>query len=120
MKLRLTLIALIATAAQAGNTPPLPIPSGKYIFQHRFAEHPAMKSISLTAKISGTHIVLTNTEPSDIFPRGVIAEGTLMWHAQSKQWIIGSAPSDRYAKEVGGCSDGPEVVDLRKRTYWTC
>ena len=26
----------------------------------------------------------------------------------------------RTATEVGGCSDGPEVVDLKKRIYWTC
>lgn len=21
---------------------------------------------------------------------------------------------------VGGCSDGPEVIDLEERIYWTC
>ena len=120
MKYLVTLIALIASSAQAGPAPPLPIDSGQYTFQHRFAEHPDIRSISLTAKITGTRIVLTNNGPSNVFPQGVVAEGALMWHNGSKQWIIGQAPSDRYAKEVGGCSDGPEVIDLGKRTYWTC
>ena len=28
--------------------------------------------------------------------------------------------SSPVAEAVGGCSDGPEVVDLEKRIYWTC
>ena len=79
-----------------------------------------MRSISLTAQIDDSHVVLTNHSASNVFPKGVVAEGTLMWHAGAKQWIIGHEPSDRYAKEVGGCSDGPEVIDLRKLIYWTC
>ncbi len=79
-----------------------------------------MESFQLTAKISGRHIVLINDGQSNIFPKGVIAEGILTWHSKSKQWIISDNKSDRYAKDVGGCSNGPEVVDLKKRVYWTC
>ena len=43
-----------------------------------------------------------------------------MWHPASKRWIIGEKPSDRSLQEVGGCSDGPEVVDLVRKIYWTC
>jgi len=100
--------------------PPLPLQSGQYTFKHRFAEQPNMPSLVLTAKIRGHHIVLINRRASEVFPKGVIAEGTLMWHAASKQWIIGTSKADRYARDVGGCSDGPDVVDLRKRIYWTC
>jgi hypothetical protein len=120
MKYLAAVTALIAGCAQAGSAPDLPIAPGRYAFQHRFVEQPNIPSIRLTAKITGARIVLTNQGASDVFPKGVVAEGTLMWHAASKQWIIGHAPSDRYAEEVGGCTDGPEVIDLHKRTYWTC
>lgn len=121
MKHLLVLIALLSATAQAADpTPPLPLKPGRYTFQHRFAEHPGMNSIKLTAKISGDHIVLVNRTRSEAFPKGVVSEGTLMWHAASKQWIIGKQASDRLAEEVGGCTDGPEVVDLKKKIYWTC
>ncbi len=113
-------MALLVSSTQAGAAPPLPIRSGQYTFQHRFAEHPTVKSISFTAKINGTHIVLINKAKSDVFPKGVIAEGTLMWHAGSGQWIIGQEASDQLVKDVGGCSDGPEIIDLQKKIYWTC
>lgn len=36
------------------------------------------------------------------------------------QWVIVRSEADRHATEVGGCSDGPEVVDLQQKIYWTC
>lgn len=126
MKHLVPLIVLLASAAAiAGDrTPPAdrapPLASGQYIFQHHFAEQPNLPSIPVVARIDGNHIVLVNASASDVFPKGVIAEGTLMWHAASKQWIIGNDPSDRTAKAVGSCSEGPEVVDLERLIYWTC
>ncbi|MFZ6875960.1 hypothetical protein ACO0LF_28190 [Undibacterium sp. Di27W] len=116
----MVMLALAFAASTATAAPPLPIRSGLYTFKHKFAEQPDMPSLVLTAKIRGQHIVLINRSVSDVFPKGVIAEGTLMWHAASKQWIIGTDKADRYAKDVGGCSAGPDVIDLRKRIYWTC
>ncbi len=43
-----------------------------------------------------------------------------MWHAKSKHWIIGDNAKDKQAEEVGGCSDGPQVIDLKRGIYWTC
>jgi hypothetical protein len=65
-------------------------------------------------------VTITNNGPTDVFPRGLIEEGTLMWHAKSGQWIIGTDPADATAADVGGCSAGPSVIDLQRRTYWTC
>jgi hypothetical protein len=100
--------------------PPLPIPSGQYTFRHHFAEQPDLPSIALTATIHGHHIVLVNPGESRVFPHGVVAEGSLMWNVAIKQWVIGEEASDRTTREAGGCSEGPEVVDLVKRIYWTC
>ena len=117
----LSCVALFAAfGAIAGSAPPLPIPSGQYTFRHRFAEQPDLPSISLTAKISDHHIVLINPGKARVFPHGVVAEGTLMWNVAIKQWVIGTEASDSTTTEAGGCSEGPEVVDLVNRTYWTC
>ena len=120
MKHLIALIAITTISCATVSEPRQPLQSGNYTFQHRFAEHPDMQSFQLTAKINGNHIVLINNEPSNAFPKGVVAEGTLMWHSRSRQWVIGNSNDDRDAVEVGGCSDGPEVVDLQGRTYWTC
>ena len=79
-----------------------------------------MPSRQVNATIRGTHIVLSASQAFGPFPAGVLAEGELMWHPSSKQWIIGQAPSDRARQDVGGCSDGPEVIDLAGKVYWTC
>lgn len=114
----LTLIPVVANLAVAA--PALPIRSGLYIFQHHYAEQPTMPSMTLLARINGHHIVLINQSKSDVFPIGVIVDGTLAWHAQSGQWIVIQTKDERNAKDVGGCSEGPEVIDLINKIYWTC
>ena len=99
---------------------PPPIADGDYTFQHRFAEHPTMPSVTMQVRIRDRHIVVTNTAPSTPFPIGVVTEGTLQWNGRVARWIIARHDADKDATEVGGCTDGPEVVDLDKRIYWTC
>lgn len=120
MKHLIALTALMVSFSAAASAPIPPIRSGQYTFQHKFAEQPDLPGTPLVAKIGGLHIVLSSKTQTDGFPKGIVAEGTLMWHAKSRQWIIGNRKSDRYAKAVGGCSDGPEVVDLQNKIYWTC
>jgi len=114
------LMTFVLSMHPAMAAPPLPIRSGQYVFQHHYAEQPSMASIQLVATITGHHIVLINHSKSDVFPLGVIAEGELMWHAPTRQWIIVETDADRYARDVGGCSGGPDVIDLVKKIYWTC
>ena len=120
MKYLVTLMAFFVSSLAAAADPQLPIRSGQYTFQHRFAEQPEMRLEPIVAKISGRHIVLINKAQFGVFPKGIIEAGILMWHAKSKQWIIGDSNSDRFADDVGGCSTGPAVVDLKKKIYWTC
>ena len=112
--------AILASACSAAGDPQIPLASGQYVFQHRFAEHPTIPSIQLHVTITDSHIVVVNPTASDPFPAGVLAEGQLMWHTASKQWVIGNEASDKMAQDVGGCSDGPDVVDLADKIYWTC
>jgi hypothetical protein len=119
MKKCLGLIFLLASAT-ACTTTSLPIQPGNYRFQHHFAEQPTIPSITVDVKIDGRHITVTNKGKTDAFPHGVLAEGTLMWHPASGQWIIGNTPEDTDLADVGGCSEGPEVVDLKNHVFWTC
>ncbi|NUO76071.1 MAG: hypothetical protein HOQ32_08655 [Lysobacter sp.] len=120
MKQILLLLVMLVSACSQQVDPAIPLVSGLYVFKHRYAEHPTLSSIQVKVRIDGSRIVVSNPVASDPFPAGVLAEGRLMWHARSRQWIIGNATSDRSVSEVGGCSDGPEVVDLAEKIYWTC
>lgn len=113
---------LVTSSVAAKQEMKLPLKDGEYVFEHKFAEaeHHRIKSIKLNVKIKGRHIVVINNDRFDVFPKGILEEGTLMWHSKSGQWIIGNKPSDKDAIDVGGCSDGPTEIDLEKRIYWTC
>ena len=118
----LILLALLVAPTVSGSAtdPQPPLATGHYVFQQRFAEHPSLGGMDVKVIIQGAHIVVVNPRASDPFPAGVLAEGELLWHPASRQWIIGHDAADRAAPEVGGCSDGPEVIDLSARVYWTC
>ena len=118
--LPIALSACCTVAIAATPVAPKPLPDGDYTFAHRFAEHPGMPSIKMHVRIRKGRVVVTNEQASDVFEKGVVDEGLLLWHPASKQWIIGDTEADKRAPEVGGCSDGPEVIDLAKRIYWTC
>ena len=49
----------------------------------------------------------------------VIDEGTIMRHKSGK-WIITTNPKDIELDEVGGCTDGPAVIDFKNKKYWMC
>lgn len=120
----ISLLILVSTTLSFANShaSPQPLSDGDYTFKHKFAEanQSEIESINLLVKIKGNHIVVINNDRFDVFPKGLIEEGTLMWHAKSGQWIIGSTPDDIEAPEVGGCTDGPTVIDLINKIYWTC
>jgi hypothetical protein len=43
-----------------------------------------------------------------------------MKHRRTGKWIIGHNPGDKDAQEVGGCSEGPSVVDFNHKKFWLC
>jgi hypothetical protein len=97
-----------------------PIADGNHTFVVKFAEHPNMTGGQLEAEIHGRHIRLISKPNSSVFPAGLVEDGVLLWHAASSQWIIGQSERDAEIAEVGGCSDGPFVVDLERKIFWTC
>lgn len=49
----------------------------------------------------------------------IIEEGQLLQHISGK-WIIGTNEDDKFAAEVGGCSEGPLEIYLEERKLWLC
>lgn len=104
----------------AAVSPAVPLRDGDYLFSHRYAEQPTLAAPPLSVRISGRRVTVINRSDQSVFPLGVVESGTLHWHARAKSWIITNTPADRNAEEVGGCSDGPSVIDLVQRIYWSC
>lgn len=50
----------------------------------------------------------------------ILDEGIIMKHKKTGKWIIGHSPRDINAKEIGGCSDGPSVIDFKNKKWWSC
>jgi len=110
----------IAIANLSHADPVLPLKSGDYTFYHRDAEFPDSNGFQVRVSIRGYHITVVNPKPHGTIPAGMLYDATLMWHPKSKQWILGYSDVDRDAPEVGGCSDGPEVIDFKTRIIWAC
>jgi hypothetical protein len=116
----LVIVVALANSLTAVAAPKLPLQSGQYAFQHKMAEQPSIAGTPVRVRITGHHILVISDTSSDVMGRGIIDKGILMWHASTREWIIGEHSTDRFAPEVGGCSAGPAVIDLRKRIYWSC
>lgn len=98
----------------------IPLASGTYTFQLKYAEHPMIDGGEFAATIKGSHITIYNPHTEHPFPKGIVTSGKLVWNKNVQKWIIATHTSDINAQEAGGCTDGPDVVDLDKKIYWTC
>jgi hypothetical protein len=101
--------------------PEVPLESGAYRFQWKDAEFPTSDGFPVRVEITGKRIRIINERTHREVPVGELADGELMWHAKSGQWILGHAESDKLAPSVGGCDGAdPFVVDFEARVIWTC
>jgi hypothetical protein len=50
----------------------------------------------------------------------VIDQGIIVKHTKTGKWIIAHGLEDKDAEEVGGCSDGPSVIDFKRKKFWKC
>jgi len=97
--------------------------SGTYTYKIAFAEANG-KSLGATViviiKVNKIKIV-HNGKPSLTGQKGeIIDQGIIMKHARTGKWIIGHNSKDRYAKVIGGCSEGPSIIDFRYKKFWMC
>jgi len=47
-----------------------------------------LKSFTVRVVIRGKHIFIINPHPTPPFPKGIIAEGRLVWNTKARKWII--------------------------------
>ena len=111
----LFLLAFIVTQAQKPK-------DGTYTYSIAFAEWDG-KSLGATCTviIKGDSIKVVHNGKGNLTGNkgDVFDEGIIMKHKYGK-WIIGHSPSDKNAMEIGGCSDGPSVVDFTNKIFWSC
>jgi len=120
MKYTLTLAALVLLSLVSQAQKPK---DGRYTYQVAFAEWQG-KSMGATCTviIKGDSVKVINNGTGNLSGKKgeLLDEGILMLHKPTGKWIIGHAPKDKEAEEVGGCSGGPAVIDFQLKKWWTC
>ena len=97
--------------------------NGTYKFSIRDAEyysHPIVAKCKVIIKGNKIKVIYTDTTLTNIKYGDIFDEGILIKNKKTKKWIIGTSKKDADAEEVGGCSDGPRVIDLKKKELWNC
>jgi hypothetical protein len=97
--------------------------NGTYTYSIAFAEWDG-KSLGATCTvvIKGDSIkVIHNGKVNLTGKKGdIIDEGIIMKHKKTGKWIIAHDKKDKDAEEIGGCSDGPSIIDFKRKRFWSC
>jgi hypothetical protein len=97
--------------------------NGSYIFDVAFAEHQGKSmGVKVKVEIESGNIKVLLEEPGNLefSAKGeVLDQGELVLH-KTGVWIISSNPEDKNLDEVGGCTDGPSIIDFKEKKYWMC
>ncbi len=95
---------------------------GTYTYSIAFAEWQG-KSLGATCTviIKGDSIkVLHNGKGNLTGNKGDIIDAGIIMKHKSGKWIIGHNAKDKNADDIGGCSDGPRVIDFKRKKVWSC
>jgi len=96
---------------------------GSYAYKVAFAEWKGESlGATCTVKIKGDSITVIHNGDKNLTGKkgSIIAQGIIMKHTKSGKWIIGHSSKDKEAKDIGGCSDGPAIIDFTNKKFWTC
>lgn len=94
---------------------------GRYTYKIVFSEHPNSDTTkTCTVKFKGDSVFIIHNGSLTGEKGKVINKGILMKHHPTGKWIIAHDPKDADAPEIGGCSDGPMVMDFKRRMVWFC
>ncbi len=98
-------------------------PNGTYRFDMAFAEFQGQSmGEKVTVVINGESIRIIyegDGQLSQIKKGAIINEGKIMKH-KTGVWIIGKNAADAQLDEIGGCTDGPAIIDFKNKKYWMC
>lgn len=98
-------------------------PDGTYTYKVAFDEWGGRSlGATVTVVIKGDSIrVIHNGRPGLSGKKGeVIDAGIILKHSRTGKWIIGKKKEDVNAAEIGGCSDGPSVIDFKRKIFRLC
>lgn len=97
-------------------------PDGLYTYQVAFAEWEGRShGITVAVRLRGDSIWIIHNGGVLSGKKGsVIDAGIIMKHVPTGQWIIGHRPGDAHVKDVGGCTEGPSVINFKKKLFWMC
>jgi hypothetical protein len=120
MKLILTALSLLFFVnLTAGQKPK----DGTYTYSIAFAEWQG-KSLGATCTviIKGDSIKVIHNGKGNLTGKkgNILDQGIIMRNTKTGKWIIGHNSKDKDAKEIGGCSDGPSIIDFKRKKFWSC
>jgi len=112
------LLTIVLTQTAAAQKPK----DGSYLYKVAFAGWGSKPtSITVLVKIKGDSVYIIHNGGNLSGHKGeLIDSGIIMQHKRSGKWIIGHRPEDRTASEVGGCTDGPRVIDFTRKIFLLC
>ena len=96
---------------------------GTYTYAVAFEEWQGKSNgATCTVIIKGDSIKVINNGTGNITGNegDILDEGIIMRHTKTGKWIIGHSAKDKDAKEIGGCSDAPSIIDFKHKKYFTC
>ena len=99
------------------------LPDGTYKFTYGFEEYTGRDlDTTCTVIIKGKSVKIIHDGSKRLKgAKGkILDQGILVKHKRTGKWIIGKSAKDALAPEVGGCVDGPNIIDLKKKIYWSC
>lgn len=94
--------------------------NGEYLYSVEFAESGMITKDAVTVLINNNQIKIINNGILSGKKNEIIEEGIIMKHEKSGKWIIAHNKNDVLAKEIGGCSDGPLVINFNKKILFLC
>jgi len=92
--------------------------SGTYTYSYCYREWHACVN-TCTVIINGDSVTVISNEDQSV-PKGeIIDKGILVQHKSGK-WIIAQHPDDKNARRIGGCGNGPAIIDFKKKRFKGC
>lgn len=124
MRIMIKFLSLLVLTVLVGNKLNAQKPTdGTYTYSIAYAEWGGKTlAATCTVKIKGDSIyVIHNGNTGVSGKKGEIFDsGIIMKHRKTGKWIIGHDKNDVNAKEIGGCSEGPSIIDFRRKIWWNC
>ncbi len=96
---------------------------GTYTYSIAFAEWQGKPlGATCTVIIKGDSVKVVHNGKGNLTSKkgDILDQGIIMKHNKTGKWIIGHSSKDKNAKEIGGCSDGPSVIDFKRKSFWSC